>query len=505
MSMDAAPVTTTDNPKGPIPVRFYLGRLARETDERILRTHFSRFGEVTEARVMRNSEGKSRNFGFLTFANRSAASRAIRQKKHEIQGRNITIEEANPPTRPGKALTPVEDAAPASFEVAAPAPTEAAGQMPVKVKAPAPAEVKSRATVHTATPITVKAAAPAAVEASVEPGQPSIHSTPSTSSSSTNEADPITLYLGRMAEETNERILRTHFSHFGEVTEVRVIREHDGVSRTYGFLKFANRKSGTRAIRQRKHVVQGRRIVVEEARTLPRRPGKSPASVAVASPVSVQVEAPTPVGETAPVSAAFGAPAPSAAAARSAVSNTAPSTTLEAAILDESEVEVESSASVLPEHPARGIPMTIYIEGLAEQTRGSTLAAYFGRFGLVKNVVLNIDPSGYSKHYGFVTLHSRSAARNAVSHKEHVIEGRSVTVRNAKFNYGTGHKERKVPRTGQEQEDFVDMEVVPGGSSDPGSCPAVDRTLDVLRAADIIVLWSAPLGAVREALGRSPM
>ncbi|KAA1130490.1 hypothetical protein PGTUg99_008233 [Puccinia graminis f. sp. tritici] len=56
--------------------KIYVGNLAWATDENALSSHFASVGEVKGAVVMR-SEGRSRGFGFVTFANPEQAKQAI--------------------------------------------------------------------------------------------------------------------------------------------------------------------------------------------------------------------------------------------------------------------------------------------------------------------------------------------------------------------------------------------------------------------------------------------
>ncbi|PLW37587.1 hypothetical protein PCASD_09053 [Puccinia coronata f. sp. avenae] len=56
--------------------KIYVGNLAWATDENALGSHFANIGEVKGAVVMR-TEGRSRGFGFVTFATPEQAKRAI--------------------------------------------------------------------------------------------------------------------------------------------------------------------------------------------------------------------------------------------------------------------------------------------------------------------------------------------------------------------------------------------------------------------------------------------
>lgn len=76
--------------------KLFVGSMAWATNDQSLRTAFERFGEVTDAVVINDREtGRSRGFGFVTFADGSAADEAIREMNGaELDGRTINVNEA---------------------------------------------------------------------------------------------------------------------------------------------------------------------------------------------------------------------------------------------------------------------------------------------------------------------------------------------------------------------------------------------------------------------------
>jgi RNA recognition motif-containing protein len=73
--------------------KLFVGGLAWATDDQSLGDAFSAHGEVTEARVISDREtGRSRGFGFVTFADASAASAAIdAMNGQNLDGRTIRV------------------------------------------------------------------------------------------------------------------------------------------------------------------------------------------------------------------------------------------------------------------------------------------------------------------------------------------------------------------------------------------------------------------------------
>lgn len=81
----------------------YVGNLNFRTDEEGLRSTFSNFGTVTDARiVMDRDTGRSRGFGFVEMEDDSAAETAIEQMNGaDLDGRPLRVNEAQPRTEGG--------------------------------------------------------------------------------------------------------------------------------------------------------------------------------------------------------------------------------------------------------------------------------------------------------------------------------------------------------------------------------------------------------------------
>ncbi|MBM3234602.1 RNA-binding protein [Candidatus Pacearchaeota archaeon] len=79
-------------------MKLYVGNLGWEVKDVDLKEAFSKFGEVTEAVVIVDKySGRSKGFGFVTFADDEAAKKAISEMNDkEIKGRAIKVNEAKP-------------------------------------------------------------------------------------------------------------------------------------------------------------------------------------------------------------------------------------------------------------------------------------------------------------------------------------------------------------------------------------------------------------------------
>jgi len=79
------------------PRKIFVGGLAHKTSTQGLRDHFQRYGPVVDAVVLRWPDGRSRGFGYVTFADVPSASAAL-QDAHQIAGREVDVKRAVPGT-----------------------------------------------------------------------------------------------------------------------------------------------------------------------------------------------------------------------------------------------------------------------------------------------------------------------------------------------------------------------------------------------------------------------
>jgi RNA recognition motif-containing protein len=76
--------------------KLFVGGLAWATTDQGLKAAFEAFGEVVDAKVITDREtGRSRGFGFVTFADADSARQALDQMNgQELDGRNLRVDEA---------------------------------------------------------------------------------------------------------------------------------------------------------------------------------------------------------------------------------------------------------------------------------------------------------------------------------------------------------------------------------------------------------------------------
>lgn len=77
----------------PVPAKLFVGSLSDSTTSAMLRAHFEPFGAIAEAAVITDRDsGRTRNFGFVTLADRKDAPRTIQAlHQSELDGSVIVV------------------------------------------------------------------------------------------------------------------------------------------------------------------------------------------------------------------------------------------------------------------------------------------------------------------------------------------------------------------------------------------------------------------------------
>ena len=83
--------------------KLFVGGLSWNTDDEGLRAAFAQFGDVTDAKVIKDRDtGRSRGFGFVTFANASDSQNALNEMNGTmLDGRTIKVDTAEEKPRSG--------------------------------------------------------------------------------------------------------------------------------------------------------------------------------------------------------------------------------------------------------------------------------------------------------------------------------------------------------------------------------------------------------------------
>jgi len=71
--------------------KVYVGNLSYSTTSDDLTAFFSQYGEITELKLISDYDGRSKGFGFVTFATQEAAQASLAANDTELQGRKIKV------------------------------------------------------------------------------------------------------------------------------------------------------------------------------------------------------------------------------------------------------------------------------------------------------------------------------------------------------------------------------------------------------------------------------
>lgn len=77
--------------------KLFVGSLPWSINADSLKELFAQYGEITEAVVISDRDtGRSKGFGFVTFANEADAQKALEMHGREVEGRAIVVNVAKP-------------------------------------------------------------------------------------------------------------------------------------------------------------------------------------------------------------------------------------------------------------------------------------------------------------------------------------------------------------------------------------------------------------------------
>lgn len=77
--------------------KLFVGSLPWSVTNDSLKALFEQYGEITEAVVINDRDtGRSKGFGFVTFAKEEDAQKALEMNGKEVEGRTIVVNAAKP-------------------------------------------------------------------------------------------------------------------------------------------------------------------------------------------------------------------------------------------------------------------------------------------------------------------------------------------------------------------------------------------------------------------------
>ncbi len=276
----------------------YVKHLSPEVDNRVLRAHFAPMGRITSCIVMRDSRGLSRGFGFVCFATKTEASKAVQKRNRTfLASKQLHVAIAQrKEVRPAHVRAKRDGIAPGMTVTAEAAPRTASDReemlMTTTILSPGAMHAQPIAFVNFASPET----GPRAV-AEMHGGAPTIvirNDSAGSASKGTRDAHdrnedanekckPLyvcrtqkkskrksklrkksnrarrqqaerlegrNVYVKHLSPEVDNQILRAHFAPMGRITSCVVMRDTRGLSRGFGFVCFATKAQASKAVEE---------------------------------------------------------------------------------------------------------------------------------------------------------------------------------------------------------------------------------------------------------------
>ncbi|RAP38304.1 RNA-binding protein [Candidatus Marinamargulisbacteria bacterium SCGC AAA071-K20] len=75
--------------------KIFIGNLSFNTTKESLESEFSQYGEITETKLITDRDtGRSRGFGFVTFASADSLDAACEKNGQDLDGRTLRVNKA---------------------------------------------------------------------------------------------------------------------------------------------------------------------------------------------------------------------------------------------------------------------------------------------------------------------------------------------------------------------------------------------------------------------------
>ena len=85
------------SPQQELGKQVYVGNLSYRVREQHLRDFFSHYGDISQLRIIKNhNTGRSKGFGFVTFASSAGAENALDSHGKNFEGRALVVHLAKP-------------------------------------------------------------------------------------------------------------------------------------------------------------------------------------------------------------------------------------------------------------------------------------------------------------------------------------------------------------------------------------------------------------------------
>lgn len=249
------------------PDKLFVAGVSWATTDASFKTFFAKFGEVTEAQVMREPSGRSRGFGFVTFASEDIKTKVLTQQL-QLDGRKLDIKPAvskeEIKQQTGESMTDTKKiwVAGLSYDTsddtlfnyfATFGALEKASTMKDKVTG------KSRGfgfVCFASQEVTDEVLS----KTDLELDGRKLEVKNAVPRGGTVNPTPKKCYVAGLLEDTTDETFQAHFAQFGTLSEASIQKGRDGKSRGFGFVTYESEASAAKAIAHAEHVLDGKSV-----------------------------------------------------------------------------------------------------------------------------------------------------------------------------------------------------------------------------------------------------
>lgn len=268
----------------PLEHKIFVGGLAPTTTSESLNAYFSQFGQSDSIVMMDRNTGRSRGFGFCTFAAEEQAAAVLRAGtpnaardavEHVVDGKVVSVKVCEAKFDGGQATSPV----PPALGTAAPG---LPSQVPALAIGTAPAAgLEGLQDALGSLGSAISALAPAAAPGQVPPALPRAHSYAQLHGLQNTGSR---IFVGGLPQTCDDSKLHTFFSRFGTLTDAKVMMDRaTGRSRGFGYVSFVDPVSTDAAIANAgQNIIDEKWVEVKrcEEKGSPKLPARPPAPLA---------------------------------------------------------------------------------------------------------------------------------------------------------------------------------------------------------------------------------
>ncbi|UYV68897.1 hypothetical protein LAZ67_6001517 [Cordylochernes scorpioides] len=255
--------------------KLFVKNIPYNTSDEHFKEFFNQFGEVIEARIVREESGRSKGFGFVTFSTQGAANALIESEEIlELENRKLIIRASvSKVTRPLNSEICVKNL---PFETTDDQFFEFFGTFGLVQKACVICKASGESRGFGYVTFNEEKAANALIEKKnliVLKEQKLVIEVPPRNGQISKD-----IFVINLPFDTTKEKLCQYFSTFGEVAKPKVICSASGQSKGFGFVTFSNKESAKALFERKEPLILGRKRIFVEASIPDKTKTPAPAS-----------------------------------------------------------------------------------------------------------------------------------------------------------------------------------------------------------------------------------